>query len=87
MASGPAIDEQYDARWGPDAVHPESTAAAHDPSGGPPPPLDPNDADFDPNDLPPAGSTSYVQPPRPSGPSQMLDWDDLDDDEEEFFGR
>jgi hypothetical protein len=80
MASGPAIDEQYDARWGPSAAHPSSTAAAHDASGGPPP-------DFDPNDLPPAGSTSYVQPSQASRPSQMLDWDDLDDDEEEFFGR
>jgi hypothetical protein len=84
MASGPAIDEQYDARWGPDAVHPKSTVAAHDASGGSASPLDPNDADFDPNDLPPAVSTAYAQPSRPY---QMLDWDDLDDDEEEFFGR
>ena len=84
MASSPAIDEQYDARWGPDAVLPESASAAQGASGGSAAPLDPNDADFDPNDLLPAGSTTEAQLSRPS---QMLDWDDLDDDEEEFYGR
>ena len=84
MAGGPAIDDQYDARWGPNAVRPKSSASAGGVSGGSAPPLDPNDADFDPNDLPPASSSANA---RPSRPSQMLDWDELGDDEEEFFGR
>jgi hypothetical protein len=86
MAGGPAIDEQYNARWGPNAVRPKSEAAAQGASGGSAPPLDPNDAGFDPNDLPPASSAADAQP-QASRPSQMLDWDDLDDDEEEFYGR
>jgi hypothetical protein len=86
MAGGPAIDEQYDARWGPNAVRPKSEAAQGASAGGSAPPLDPNDAGFDPNDLPPASWTADAQP-RASRPSQMLDWDDLDDDEEEFYGR
>jgi len=78
MASGPAIDEQYEARWGSGAALLKSIAAAQ--SGS----LDPSDADFDPNDLAPTGSIPDAQPSRPS---QMMDWDDLDDDEEEFYGR
>jgi len=78
MASGPAIDEQYEARWGSGAALLKSVAAAQ--SGS----LDPSDADFDPNDLAPTGSIVDAQPSRLS---QMTDWDDLDDDEEEFYGR
>ena len=81
MASGPAIDEQYDARWGSGAALLKSAAAARGAAGGS---LDPSDADFDPNDLAPTGSIVDAQPSRPS---QMIDWDDLDDDEEEFYGR
>jgi len=78
MASGPAIDEQNDARWGPGATHPKSASSV----SGFLPGL--GDADFDPNDLAPTGSTAVA---RPSQPSQMADWDDLDDDEDEFYGR
>ena len=81
MASGPAIDEQYEARWGSGAALLKSAAAAQSAAGGS---LDPSDADFDPNDLAPTGSITGAQPSRPS---QMTDWDDLDDDEEEFYGR
>jgi len=77
MASGPAIDEQFNARWGPHAVDIKSTVAAGSSSG---------DMDFDPNDLAPAGSIAVAQSSR-ARPSQMRDWDDLDDDEEEFYDR
>jgi hypothetical protein len=83
MASDLAIDEQYNTRWGASAVR-VSAAAAQSSSGGLAPSADPCDVDFDPNDLAPTGSTAAAQPSRPS---QMVDWDDLDDDEEEFFGR
>ena len=78
MASGPAIDEQNDARWGPGATPLKSASNASAFSPGP------GDEDFDPNDLAPAGSTAVA---RPSQLSQMVDWDDLDDDEDEFYGR
>jgi hypothetical protein len=81
MASGPAIDEQYEARWGSGAALLKSVAAAQSAAGGS---LDPSDADFDPNDLAPTGSRADAQPSRPG---QFTDWDDLDDDEEEFYGR
>jgi hypothetical protein len=77
MASGPAIDEQYDARWGSGAPLPKSAASKPALLPGP------GDVDFDPNDLAPAGSSAVAQP---SQLSQMVDWDDLDDDEE-FYGR
>lgn len=83
MASGPAIDEQYSARWGADAGR-VSTIATQSASGGSAPSADPGDVDFDPNDLAPTGWAAAAQPSRPS---QMMDWDDLDDDEEEFYGR
>jgi hypothetical protein len=77
MASGPAIDDQYDARWGSGApLVKEAPKSASRPG--------PDDADFDPNDLAPVGPTGVAQP---SQPNQMVDWDDLDDDEEEFYGR
>ena len=79
MASGPAIDDQADARWGSSATLPKST-----PSGSALLP-GPDDVDFDPNDLAPAGSVAAST--QPSRPCQMADWDDLDDDEEEFYGR
>lgn len=78
MASGPAIDEQNDARWGPGAKTSKSASSV----SGFPPGL--GDVDFDPNDLAPTGSTTVA---RPSQLSQMADWDDLDDDEDEFYGR
>ncbi|KAI0256849.1 hypothetical protein BJV78DRAFT_1167398 [Lactifluus subvellereus] len=83
MASGPAIDEQYGARWGADAAR-VSAIATQSASGGSAPSADPGDVDFDPNDLAPTGWAAAAQPSRPS---QMMDWDDLDDDEEEFYGR
>ena len=77
MASGPAIDDQNDARWGSGATTLKSApnASAF---------LSPGDADFDPNDLTPAGSIAVAQPSRTN---PMVDWDDLDDDEDEFYGR
>jgi hypothetical protein len=78
MASGPAIDDQADARWGSGATLPNSAS-----SGWALPP-GPRDMDFDPNDLAPAGS--WAASAQPSRPCQMMDWDDLDD-EEEFYGR
>jgi hypothetical protein len=83
MASDLAIDEQYNTRWGANAVRVSAVAAQSAP-GGSAPSADPGDVDFDPNDLAPAGSTAAVQPSRLG---QMMDWDDLDDDEEEFYGR
>jgi len=83
IASGRAIDEQYGARWGADAAR-VSEIAAQSASGGSAPSADPGDVDFDPNDLAPTGWAAAAQPHRPS---QMMDWDDLDDDEEEFYGR
>ncbi|KAI0006174.1 hypothetical protein BJV74DRAFT_802632 [Russula compacta] len=79
MASGPAIDEQNNARWGADAAPLKSAATTQSASA-----VDLGDVDFDPNDLAPSGSMAVAQR---SGPSQMMDWDDLDDDEEEFYGR
>jgi hypothetical protein len=81
MASGPAIDEQHHARWGPHAVDIKSAVAAESASRGY---ADPGDVDFDPNDLAPAGSIAVARPPRSN---QMREWDDLDDDEEEFYDR
>jgi hypothetical protein len=78
MSSGPGIDDQYDARWGSGA--PLIKAAPSEPALRP----GPGDLDFDPNDLAPAGPTAVAQP---SQPNRMVDWDDLDDDEEEFYGR
>ena len=79
MASGPPIDDQADARWGSDATLPKpaSSGSARLPR--------PGDADFDPNDLAPAGSVTVSA--QTSRPCQMLDWDDLDDEEDEFYGR
>ena len=80
LASGPAIDDQYDARWGSGAPLPKSAPNRPALPG-------PGDVDFDPNDLPPTGSTwGSTAVARPSLLSQMGDWDDLDD-EEEFYGR
>ena len=79
MASGPAIDDQSDARWGSGATLSKSA------SGGSALPVGLGDVDFDPNDLAPAGSLSTSA--QPSRPRQMMDWDDLDDEEEEFYGR
>ncbi len=78
MASGPAIDEQYDARWGSARSTPVSGAVS-----GLSTPLDADHGELDPNDLAPMGSEAAVQPPK----SQWKEWDDLDDDEEEFYGR
>ncbi len=78
MASGPAIDEQNDARWGSGVT---LSKAASSGSALLPRPVD---VDFDPNDLAPAGSMAAAA--QPSRPSQMMDWDDLDDEEEEFYG-
>ena len=79
MASGPAIDDQNDSRWSSGAILPNSTSSesALLPGTG--------DVDFDPNDLAPAGSVAASA--QPSGPCQMMDWDDLDDEEDEFYGR
>ena len=79
MASGPAIDDQNDVRWGSGATFPKSASSGSALVPGP------GDMDFDPNDLAPAGSV--VASAQPSRPCQMKDWDDLDDEEEEFFGR
>ena len=79
MASGPAIDDQADARWGSSATLPKPIS-----SGSALPP-GPDDVDFVPHDLAPAGSVAASG--LPSRPCQMVDWDDLDDDEEEFYGR
>jgi hypothetical protein len=78
MASGPAIDDQADARWGPGATLPKSA------SSGSALPSGPCGVDFDPNDLAPAGSEGASA--KTSRPCQMMDWDDLDD-EDEFYGR
>ncbi|KAI9507364.1 hypothetical protein F5148DRAFT_120411 [Russula earlei] len=82
MASGPAIDEQYEARWGVNAV------AIRPAAGGSlaelAPPLDPGDVTFDPNDLAPVSSITEGQTRRRV---QMMEWDDLDDEEEEFYDR
>ena len=79
MASGPAIDDQADARWGSGATLPKSGSSGSALLPGP------GDVGFDPNDLAPAGSAATSA--KPSRPCQMMDWDDLDDSEEEFFGR
>ncbi len=81
MASGPAIDDQNDARWGSGAtlLKPVSSGSTLRPG--------PGDVDFDPNDLAPGGSMAAVAQSSSSRPCQMTDWDDLDDDEEEFYGR
>lgn len=76
MASGPAIDDQADARWGSGVTLPNSASSGSA--------LPPGDVDFDPNDLAPAGWAASAQS---SQPCQMLDWDDLDDEEDEFYGR
>jgi hypothetical protein len=84
MASGPAIDEQYNTpRRG---TVEKSETAAQGASGGSSLLPDPGDVDFDPNDLAPSGSGSTAVA-QPSRPNQMMDWDDLDDDEEEFYSR
>jgi hypothetical protein len=86
MAGDSAIDEQCEARWGANAV-PVSSATAQIASGSRSAAArsaDPSDVDFDPNDLAPTGWTTAAQPSRPS---QMMDWDELDDEEEEFYGR
>ena len=80
MASGPAIDDQPDARWGSSATIPNSAPSGSTLLPGP------HDEDFDPNDLAPAGSVA-ASAAQPSRPCQMVDWDDLDDEEEEFYGR
>jgi len=81
MANGPAIDDQADARWGSSAsaTLPKSASSGSALLPGP------DDVDFDPNDLAPTGSVAALA--QPSRPCQMVDWDDLDDEEEEFFGR
>ena len=79
MASGPGIDDQNDARWGPSATLPKSASSGSALLPGP------SDVDFDPNDLAPAGSVAASA--RSSRPCQMMDWDELDDEEEEFYGR
>ncbi|KAI9437821.1 hypothetical protein BJY52DRAFT_1325281 [Lactarius psammicola] len=80
MASGPPIDEQYDARWGSDTARSTPVSGA---ASGVSTPLDADHEELDPNDLAPMGSEAAVQPPK----SQWKEWDDLDDDEEEFYGR
>ncbi|KAH9005310.1 hypothetical protein EDB86DRAFT_2882847 [Lactarius hatsudake] len=80
MASGPAIDEQYDARWGSDTSRSTPVSGA---ASGLSTPLDADHEEFDPNDLAPMGSEAVVQPPK----SQWKEWDDLSDDEEGFYGR
>jgi len=79
MASGQGIDDQNDARWGPNATPQKSASSGSALLPGP------GDVDFDPNDLAPAGSVAASA--QSSRPCQMMDWDDLDDDEEEFYGR
>lgn len=79
MASGPAIDDQADARWGSGATLLKAASSGSALLPGP------RDVDFDPNDLAPAGSVAASA--QPSRPCQMLDWDDLDDDDDEFYGR
>jgi hypothetical protein len=79
MASGPAIDDQPDARWGSGVTLPKSASSGSTLLRGP------DDVDFDPNDLAPGGSVAASA--KPSRPCQMVDWDDLDDEEEEFYGR
>ena len=79
MAGGPAIDDQNDVRWGSGATFFKSASSGSALVPGP------GDVDFDPNDLAPAGSVAASA--QPSRPCQMKDWDDLDDEEEEFFCR
>jgi hypothetical protein len=76
MAGGPAIDDQADVRWGSGATLPKSASSGSALVPGP---------DFDPNDLAPTGSVAASA--QPSRPCQMMDWDELDDSEDEFFSR
>ncbi|SRR6266404_4354312 len=72
MASGPAIDEQYDARWGSDRSTPVSGSTSVST------PLNAGNEELDPNDLAPMSSGAAVRPPQTN---QWKEWDDLDDDE------
>ncbi|KAF8274876.1 hypothetical protein EI94DRAFT_1711916 [Lactarius quietus] len=79
MASGVAIDEQYDARWG------SGTARSTPASGavsGVSTPLNGDGEELDPNDLAPMGPGATVQPKC----QQWSEWDDLSDGEE-YYGR
>jgi hypothetical protein len=80
MASGLAIDEQYDARWGSDIARSTSVSAA----SGVSTPLDANGEELDPNDLAPMGSEATVQP---SANNHWKEWDDDDDDDDGFYVR
>jgi hypothetical protein len=81
MASGLAIDEQYDARWGSDIARSTSVSAA----SGVSTPLDANGEELDPNDLAPMGLEAAVQP-NVQPKSQYTEWDDLSDDDG-YYGR
>lgn len=78
MASGLAIDEQYDARWGSDKATSTPVSAT---ALGVSTPLNAGGEEPDPNDLAPMGSEAAVQPK-----CQWREWDDLSDDEE-YYGR
>ena len=78
MASGLAIDEQFDVRWGPDKARSTSVSAA---TSGVSTPLNADGDELDPNDLAPMGSEAVVQPK-----NQWKEWDDLSDDDE-YYGR
>jgi hypothetical protein len=82
MASGLAIDEQYDARWGSDKA--TSTPVSVTVSGVSTP-LNADGEELDPNDLAPMGLEAAVQP-NVQPKSQYTEWDDLSDDDG-YYGR
>ena len=77
MASGLAIDEQYDARWGSNTVRSTSVSGVSTP-------LDANGEELDPNDLAPMGSEAPVQSSAKN--NQWKEWDELDDDDDGYYG-
>lgn len=79
MASGLAIDEQHDARWGSGKAGSTSVSAT---VSGVSTPLNANGGELDPNDLAPMGSEAAV----PRVLQQWSEWDDLSDDDG-FYGR
>lgn len=78
MASGLAIDEQYDARWGSDKATSTPVSAT---ASGVSTPRNADGEELDPNDLAPMGSEAAVQPE-----SQWREFDDLSDDDG-YYGR
>ena len=79
MASGLAIDEQNDARWGSGKAKSTSVSAT---VSGVSTPLNADGEELDPNDLAPMGSEVAV----PKTIQHWSEWDDLSDDDG-FYGR